>query len=307
MRLRAATHYLFFGGAVFALGLVWHFPLERISGTLLNRLTEQTGYQLLMETLDPALPLGFEALNARLRGQGMEDLTLSRLRVTASPFALLTYPLRRTASLSFTAERDKNRWTGNVKLGRENLYVDIDTGDWRVDQSLPLQGMNPLLAGMAVKFTGRIELASFLDGKTAAVRKGDLSEASGKLYLLATQSVLEIPVLKEFHAATKQLRFDKIEVRAVLEKGKVDIQSISLMGPDVTGTGKGSLTLSPFFLRSRLDTELKLQITDKAPELREMIQNFGSQWGLRLDETGNVLLKITGPLTPVDRLRIQGA
>lgn len=297
---RAFSRYFLFGAAVFAIGLVWNFPLEKISQTFTHKLAKQTGYQFKMDTLDPALPLGFKATNFSVDGLGEDPLVFSSMRITVSPFSLLLYPFKKSLSVSYAATKDKALWEGHVDLDPKVLVASLDTADWKLDQEFPMDQINPMLTGTSVKVKAKVAISSDVDGEALAVQKGDLSKANGGFRILATSVGLDVPMMK------KQLRFDKIEAKGTLKEGKLTIESVSLMGPDITGTANGTINLSPYFPRSRLQLEAKLKITEKAADLKSMIENFGGTLNLRIDDGGNLAFKITGPVTPVDRWRVRG-
>ncbi len=304
---RAFSKYFLFGSAVFAVGLVWNFPLEKISQTFTQRLAKQTGYEFTMDTLDPALPIGFKATDFQVEGLQKDPLVFSNMRLTVSPLSLLTYPFKKSLNVSYVAEKNKTEWTGSIAMGPELLAGDISTEDWRLNEEFPLDKANPMLAGMFLKAKAQIAANSALEGETKAIQKGDLSKANGDFHVIATKTILDVPMLKkDFRMTTKQIRFDKVEAKGTLKEGKLTIESISLMGPDITGTANGKITLSPYFPRSRLELEAKLKLSEKAADIRSLIDSFGSALNLRVSDDGTMAFKVTGPVTPVDRWRVRG-
>jgi type II secretion system protein N len=292
--LKAGTKYFLIGASVFAFGMVWNFPYEKIRDHLTGTLTRQTGYRIDMETLSPALPIGFVAKNARIqappRGMGEPmELKLSRMRVTISPFAPLTYLFKKSVSLSYSVEQDKARFTGGVSLGKEETGFDLETKGWKVDHGIPMDVVNPMMAGSELKIVGSVTIDAELDGKSIPLQQGDLSNASGKLKITAANTTLTPPLLGE-------LRFDKIVLDGVLDKGKLNVKSIALTGPDMNGTANGMITVAPVFGNSQCNLDVKLTISEKKEQLKGLISTFGSQFNLRLNEQGQMAFRVNGLL-----------
>ena len=85
-----------------------------------------------------------------------------------------------------------------------------------------------------------------------------VSQAIRRNFILTTHTLhlnIDAPVIK-------QIRFDKVEIQATLEKDKLDIKSISLTGPDITGQASGSLKVAPYFPRSHLELDANLTISE---------------------------------------------
>ena len=297
--IKSVAKYISLGAAVFAIGLLWNFPYEKIRDTLTNTLTRKTGYQIDMATLSPALPIGFKATSVRIQGPPIGarpvDLELHRLRVTASPFSLLLYPFRKSITLWYSADLDQNSWSGKAALGRDHTSIELNTKNFKLRQSLPLQEVNPLFAGADLTISANLSLTTSLSGGTPLITRGDLSTSNGLLTFSATDMTLKGPIINE-------VKFDKVLAEAQLKEGKLEIQSISLSGPDITGTANGSLKVEPYFPRSQIRLEAKLTLSERMKALRDLISTLGQQIGLRINEQGTMALRVEGPITPMDRL-----
>ncbi len=297
--LRGIAKYLLLGTAVFAFGLVWNFPYERIREMLTRTITRSTGYRFDMDELSPALPLGFVAKGARIQGPPIGttpvDFEFKTLRATVSPFAVLFYPIRKAMTVSFSADQEKTKWNGFIGMGKTETRMRLKNDDFRIDQGFPLGSFDPMLVGAELKAKAKTAFDVELSGPTAAVTHGDLTAATGNLTITLSQVALNPPMLKE-------LRFDRITVKGNLDKGKLDIPQAQLSGPDLTGSANGSIRIDPFFARSQAQLDAKLTFSDKAAELKSLISTFGSQMGVTV--SGDTMaLKITGPL---NQLSVRG-
>ncbi len=298
--LSIATKYLAVGAAVFAVGLVWNFPYERFKETLTGILSKRTGYKVDVETLSPALPIGFLAKAARINyspvGGRNLNLEADSLRVTVSPFSLLLYPIRKTLWFSYSVKIHQSKWTGDIEWGKDKMSFAWQTKDFKLNTSIPLGGMNPLFTGSDLKLNANISFSADLSSDTQLLNRGDLSASDGHLSLTAMNATVEAPIVK-------MLPFDKIKIDAVLEKGTIEVKSINLSGGTISGNAKGTIKMDPYYLRSQLNLDAKLSISDKAESLRSLAQTYMSSLGIRMDETGTMAIRITGPL---DRPAIRG-
>ncbi|HLG20190.1 MAG TPA: type II secretion system protein GspN [Bdellovibrionota bacterium] len=305
--LKAFAKYIALGSVVFFIGVVWNFPYERIRDTLTSSLKRQTGYMIDMSTLSPALPIGFKAANARVQGPPLGtlpvDIEFDELRITVSPFSLFLYPFRKSLSLSYSAERQKNVWSGNASLGKDEVSFKIKTKELKLKQSIPMEQINPLFAGSDVTMAANVGLSASLSGSRPSVMRGDLSAAEGKIAFTASEVTVKGPVVNH---GFNTLRFDKVTLDARMQKGKLDVNAITLSGPDIAGTANGSLKIDPYFPRSQLRLESKLTISEKAKVIRDFVTAFGETLGIRMDPNGTFALRIEGPLTPIDRLSVRG-
>jgi type II secretion system protein N len=301
--IKSAAKYILIGSTVFAVGMVWNFPYERIRDTLTGTLTRRTGYRFDMEKLSLAIPLGFEAEKARVQGPPFGgqpvDLTFDSLRATVNPFSLLGYVFTKSVTVSYAALQEKTRWKGSIGFGKEDASADLATKDWKLKQTIPLGDLNQVMAGSEAKVAATIALTAGMSGKFMALRVGDLSNATGDISLGLTGVTIDAPLVK-------QLRFDKIQIEGKLEKGKLNVKSITLAGPDITGTANGTINVSPYFPNSQLDLDAKLTLTDKVTELRTLISTMGAPLGLRVNEQGVTAFKVSGAMSSLDRMIVRG-
>ena len=158
---------------------------------------------------------------------------------------------------------------------------------WKIAASIPLSGFDPMLQSAEVKVNTSLNLETSLDGKLSALQRGDLTGANGDFSMTATNATIEAPLLK-------QLRFDKVQIEAHLEKSKLDVKSISLAGPDVTGTISGFVNVGPMFPRSSIDLDAKLTLTPKAQDLRALVGTLGAANNVKMTDDGRVVFKISG-------------
>ncbi|MFH1261934.1 MAG: type II secretion system protein GspN [Pseudomonadota bacterium] len=293
--IATTTRYLLIGGAVFAIGLIWNFPYERIRDTLTSLLSQQTGYQFDVDTLSPALPIGFVASGAHVVGPAIGDmpidLELDRLKLTLSP-AMLLYPFRKTIAASYSAQRKTDRFWGSFSFGPGKSAAEFRTKDFKFDRAFPSSDGESMLAGL--KLAGILAASLRVEGGTAAMQRIDLSEADGELNLTGKGMTVEA-------AAFKGISFDKVTVDALLQKGTLTVKSIEMVGPEVTIKAKGSVKLEPFYIRSQVNLEAKVTIAEKAASLRTMAGVLIAQGdGLTIDSTGTIAMKIVGSLDQPD-------
>ena len=288
--LKAAfLKYLPIGATAFFIGLIWNFPYEKAAGRLTDRWMRSTGLDIEAETLSPALPIGLKATKAHILGSPDIDLNFDTLRVTLSPLSVFTYLFSRTFTLSFSATQDETKWKGHAGIGKEDVSFSVDGKTWKLNQTIPLDSYDPMLVGTTFKIQGTINLNAQLDGKTLALQRKDLSAAAGSLKADAS-ATLELPFIKEIH-------LDKVTAEWTMEKGKLTLKSITLGGPDLTGTVGGHVTFSPFFRNSPVDLDGKLTLL---PKMREKIEAFRtileSRLNLKISPQGTMAFKMTGPI-----------
>jgi type II secretion system protein N len=292
----AGAKYLLLGGVVFAVGLVWNFPYERIRETLTAGLSRQTGYRFDVETLSPALPIGFVAKGARVLGPAIGDsqvdLELDRLKLTLSPATLL-YPFRKVVVASYTADRKKDRFWGSVSLGRERSALEFQTKNFKFEEAFPLGQIDPMLTSSELKLAGSLTADLSVGGLTQALQQTDFSLADGEVTLTGANITIEAPVLKS-------ISFDKVTVEAVLQKGTLNVKSIALTGPEMTAKGSGSVKIEPFYRRSQINLEAKITIDPKANNLKTIFELFAAQKGLKADSAGAWPIRIAGSLDRPD-------
>ena len=166
---------------------------------------------------------------------------------------------------------------------------------------MPAEIHLPRRAASQAKVKGNVSITMNLSGETGALQRGDLSNAEGVVKLLITNAEVEAQIL-----SPSPLRFDKISADVAMEKGKMDIKSISLNGPELTGKASGSVKIDPNFLRSQIQGDVQLTVSEKAGQLRGVVTALGSQAGLHMDEHGVMAMKISGPFFPPEMLRVQG-
>lgn len=289
--LKAASQYLLIGSLVFAIGLFWHFPYDRFRQLLTSWIAKSTGYTIQMDSFSPVLPLGIKARNVEIQspsfGRLPFNLELDSIRATLSPISAPLCFIKNKCWGSYSVMWKKERWKGNYDFGPESSAFKLRTKNLKLDHSFPLGGMNPTLYGSDLKIQGVISFETGLNGNTPALFKGDLSTSDGMLKLRAQKGSIKAPLLKP-------IPFDSLAVEAEMKEGAIDIKSIKIASPSVSGNASGSLKISPFYPRSQLSLSVKLTISDK--EIKTLAQTFATQQGLKVDERGVTAIKITGPL-----------
>lgn len=296
--------YILLGSTVFAIGLVWHFPLERLANVITGNVTKRTGVDFYMDELSFALPFGLKADDIRIErlplptGPERKSLHLDSLKVTVSPLSAIAYPFRKKIALTYRAAQEKVDWKGEVVLG-DDLGFSAETKKYPFSYSASLAEINPLLAGSQLSLRGVADLDFVIAGKTLQLNKGDLTEGDGALDLTVKNLIADLPILK-------QLRFDAVEVKAGLSKGKLDIQSVKILGPDLSGSASGNIKVVEYFPRSEIDLEVKLTLGEKKrEELGSLLPTFLESMNLRMDENGVLAFKVIGQLSPAHRLTLR--
>jgi len=313
--IAAGAKYFILGAVIFSIGLVYHFPYERIQHTLTSTLTKSTGYQFDMDELSPALPIGFVASGARISGPSFfssskgqygggqrlsqTNLKFESIRVTLSPASIFLYPFKKSLSLSFSAHHERTVWKGSATYGKKESDLRLRTKKYKFRRMIPMEEINPLLAGSNLTIEGEASLNLRLSGPTESMNQSDFTKSAGDFVLEISKGKMNFPMIKE-------LRFDKISVKANLENGKVEIHAIQLSGPDISGTANGTVKVERVLGRSRLNLDAKITISEKAQEIRDLVTMIGGQAGLRMNDNGVVALKVTGPFTPASRLKVRG-
>ncbi|MFH1018149.1 MAG: type II secretion system protein GspN [Pseudomonadota bacterium] len=307
--IKSVAKYILLGGAIFAIGLIWNFPYERIRDTITGALTRSTGYQIDMDRLSPALPMGFEAEKARvLLGPGganggdaitrvlllkafgqpnSDEIDVDSLRVTVNPFSLLAYVFTKSLSVSYAAQQGSTRWKGGLTFGKDSSGASVGTRDWKVAWTLPGEQISPDLAGGTASFAAKVTFSADVEGKTPALQAGDLSGAQGKASLLAANVDLKIPGLEP-------IRCDKIQGEGQLEKGKLTVKSFAVSGPDVNGTANGIINVPSFFPRSQVDLEVKVTLSKRLKDLVQARLMMSNPAGIRINDEGTTAFKVSG-------------
>ena len=292
--------YFSLGTVVFVIGMIWNFPYERLKERLTKTLTKSTGYQFDMEELSPVLPLGFVAKNARIIGSGFASRPLNiefdSLKIKANPFTLILCAIQKNVCASYDIQRKQARWIGDFSYGPNQTSVNVNTKNLKIKETLSMEDFNPLFYGSDLKVESMLILSTTLTGETGLLQRGDLSTSNGNLTFTANNTVIDAPVVK-------RLDFDKITIEALLEKGTLNIKSIALSGPTITGKANGFLKLDPYIQRSQLTMDVKMTINEKAGSIRTLVQTYAPSQGIRMDENGTIAMKVSGPL---NRLSVRG-
>jgi type II secretion system protein N len=295
--------YFWIGIAVFVVGLVWNFPYETLKSVITKFVMAQTGYVVDMTTLSPALPIGFAAEGAHVTGPPLGshslDVEVESLRLTISPISLLLYPIRKAVPVSFYAKQGTSKWYGSFQLSKELTALDVSTKDFKVNQKIPLANVNPLFSGSDLKIAGLVTISGSIQGSTPNLQRSDFSTSDGELNLSAVKMTIDAPIVKS-------LEFDKITIDAKMKKGSLEIKSINLSGSTISGKANGTLKLEAFWPRSQINLEAKLNISDKAKDLRSLASTYLNTLGVKTSEDGTMVMKISGPIGEPDRLNIQG-
>jgi len=288
----AFLKYLPLGIVVFCVGLVWNFPYEKALGKITQTLSQQTGIQILSDSLSLALPIGISGKNVRIVQPERDlDYKLDKVRITISPFSILTYPLAKYFSASFSILQDQSRWKGGYSSGKKNSSFRLENKGWKVDHIFSLDEVNPMLLGTVLKISTTAKIKVELEAKTALFQNGDFSSSSdskGSVSINASNVDFEAPFVRE-------VRFDQIQLQGKIDRGKLTMQSGTLTGNDLTGSILGTVTLAPHLENSQVDLTLDLKAQPKFMEsLKSILPMLQSSMGEIISADGSIRGKLVG-------------
>ncbi len=319
--IKSAAKYILLGGTVFALGLVWNFPYERIRDTLTRTLTMKTGYQVDMDKLSPALPLGFHAEKMRILmgandtapdaatagsfllrifGQpNSKEIDVDSFRVTVNPFSLLAYVFTKSISVSYAIQQGGTKWKGSLGFGKETADASLSTREWKFNWTMPGEQLAPDLAGGTASASAKVAFSADVEGRNTALVSGDLTGAQGNVNLLVANAEIRIPGMEP-------IRFDKIQGEGQLEKARLTIKSLTVSGPDVNGTASGAINVVSFFPRSQLDLDVKATLSKRLKDLVQARLMISNPSNVRINDEGMMALKISGTFDSSGSWNIRG-
>ncbi|MEZ4704675.1 MAG: type II secretion system protein GspN [Bdellovibrionota bacterium] len=301
--IKKISTYIILGVVVFFIGLLFHFPMERVSQLITYQIERQTGYVINPEEVSFALPLGIQAKNVEIRGvfvNGQEiPLMLDEVTLRVSPISAITFPLKKTGSASFYARRKKETIRGQVSLGKETMDAELQIKDFMVDQVFALDGVDPMLTGSQIAIKSPISVEVQLVGNTTSISQGNLSVAQGSALISSNDVLVNAPFAGE-------IQLEQLKIDASLDNGNLEIKSASLYGPKIELKASGEIKLAPYVMNSRMKLEIRIKADPNDPQLGSLMPMIASMNGLAIDSTGSLNMTITGAFNDPQRISVKG-
>lgn len=301
--IKKASSYVFIGLVVFLIGLVFHFPIEKLSTLATNQIQKQTGLSIEPEEVSFSLPLGIKAEKVLIRGLLImgekKNIFVDELTLNVSPLSIVTYPMKKTGSASFSATYKKSNIEGSAKLGTKTLSLALQAEKFRINEVFPLGGIDPMLTGSEIAIKSTFDISVTLEGDMTSISQGNFSQADGTAQITSTKMDVNAPF-------AGQLDLDQLKIDASLEKGKLDLKSASLFGPKIEAKANGEVRIAPYFQGSRMKLELRIKADPNDPQLGSLMPMIASMNGLRIDSTGSLNMTITGAFNDPTRISVKG-
>lgn len=292
--LKQHTKLLTIGIIVFFLGLIWHFPLNRLKDTIQTQIYNQTRAIVEIGEIQPALPLGLRLANPKVSniqlGNKQMAFDLDFFKAAVTPWSALTFAISKSGTVYFSAGKYTFSVSGSAYTSKSSASLSMKLKNLKINDKFGIPntsdpfGASPGLE-MGVIATIQGNLSSDID--PLAAQKGDFSSIKGEGKLTFDSVTLQTPLVSN-------LDFSRVTADFKADKGVIEFKSIVLSGEQITGKGSGTIKIDPFFPQSQLKLDATLNISNKASQLKDLLQAFGSAVGITIDASGNVAFKING-------------
>ncbi|HMQ11421.1 MAG TPA: type II secretion system protein GspN [Oligoflexia bacterium] len=286
--LKQNRKYILVGIIVFCLGFVWHFPAQGILSNIIKTIEKQTGVSIQTDDLRLAFPVGLKADNVHITNIPIPALAqtgvkLEKFSIKVSPLSLITYPLKKSGSISVTGQQQKMSFKSNIKISKDVVKAKGSAKGLNMDHDLFIPS-----AGAKMTIQGQLSTEFNFLSNILALQKNDFSSLEGTLKTTLKQATITPPLMSA-------IKFDQIKLDSATEKSKAVIKSLKMDGPMLSGSLNGYVDLRPVIDRSITDIDGKIQIGKEGQSLQSMLQLAN----IRFDASGKGAFKITGPLNAV--------
>lgn len=300
--------YVWIGLIVFFIGLIFNFPVHRLTPWVAQTIEKQTGYQVEMEEIDIVFPLALRAKNVRVQGPETlplangrvipipEEFSLDTLRVSPSWMSLLTYVSKRSMGIHFSATLDAMKLSGFIAHGVKYTDISFKGKNIPYQAQIDLGSTNPMLQGQTLEIRSTVQVDLDFSGETPNIQKGDWTQTEGSLSFSSKNLFLET-------ALTGALAFDTFLLEGELEQGKISIDPFNALGEHLQLKSSGLINVNKNMINSKIDKwDVRLTIDDTLAQLKSMVQIGASTQQLEMQ--GDTLsFRLSGPLNNPTRLK----
>ncbi|MCI5071586.1 type II secretion system protein GspN [bacterium] len=286
--LRQNRQYLVLGLIVFCIGFIWHFPAQGILNNLIKTVEKQTGVSIQADDLSLAFPIGVKAKNVHVTNIPVPALAqtgvkLETLSIKISPLSLITYPLKKSGSVSVYGKQKRMSFKTKLSANKDIVKAKGSARGLQMDHDLFIPS-----AGAKMAIQGQLATEFNFLSNIAALQKNDFSSLEGTLKTTLKQATISPPLMSP-------IKFDQVKLDTATEKSKAVIKSIKMDGPMISGSINGYVDLRPVIDRSITNLDGKIQIGKEGQSLKSMLQIAG----IKFDASGKGAFKINGPLNAI--------
>ncbi len=237
---------------VLAVAGLWLMPWERLGHAWLARLSDESPVAVYScSTVRPGAPpaMVFDRFHIDFRKRSYGEIETDSLTVRPRLAALLTGRM----AYGFLADAYGGKVDGDVN------YIRYFTANGPVDASFRITDLDVgrcafLRALTGASLSGRLKGNVDFSGETTDLRQG-----SGRALL--TVQGCHLPVATGFGRMPAPVHFDALELRAVFDRGSLQVDKLVLSGRGVRSVLRGQVALKKEFRDSVLSLSGKLEVT----------------------------------------------
>ncbi|MCB1196821.1 MAG: type II secretion system protein GspN [Bdellovibrionota bacterium] len=293
--------FILVGSIVFFIGLILHFPVQRLAPLITTMIEKNTGYQISASEIAITMPPGLDMQDVYVQGPPIMDIPVNHyfesVKLYPSVMSLLTYFTKKSLGISFKVQRQKERWSGTVAYGPKftDIKVKAKNLDYTITQDLGK--LNPMLANQSISINSKFDFSFDFDSPTKELTSNDFTKANGAIWLASKDSNMESGLVGK-------LDFNDSLIKADLKKGTLTIEDIHLTGEKLSLAIEGGLNLQKSIDASKIDkADINLFIDPSLEQLVGMISMVGSMNQLAFQD--NVMkFRISGPINNLPKWRV---
>lgn len=293
--------YITVGLIVFIVGLIYHFPITRLSPLILQTIEKNSGYRIQATHISIVMPIGLEMENVRVQGPDIGNVPVDHkfesIRLYPSVMSLLTYVSKKSLGLRFKADRGNERWSGVVAYGPK--YTDVSISGKHLDYSIiiPLDEYNAMLANQTLTISSKLALDFSFEGPSAEIQSGDLTNASGSFELTSKDTSLE-------NMLVGKLDFTDTLIQAQLDKGLLELPDVHMLGDKLELDIEGALKLKKSLQASTITkADIRLFVDPSLTQLASMVEMLGNMNKVQVTNS-TMNFRISGPVNNVSSWRV---
>ena len=288
--------YALFALVCFFWVLAHSLPEERIKERVQEALRQQ-GWDVRMQTLAVALPLGATAEGVTLTLPGKTDkekparVHLDKVDASAGVFA----SLRKRLDVKLAIEALGGTADASVKQGTESTTAKLQTED------VDLSKLVLLPRAFGVPVWGKVELKGALElpANKLAQASGEIDVKVAEAALCDGKSKLKIPTNDPFLAqgvTLGKIKLGTIAGQIRIEKGVARLQGVGLKGADMEATLEGEIQLHDPMPTSSLSLYLKFKPSEALTKREALFGLAGGSLAPGKRDDGFYGIAITGTL-----------
>lgn len=254
--------YIFITAIVFLYVL---FPADTVKSYLIYRLSGFTSdVSLDIDNLRLRIPPGIVLQDVGVRYLNKPAALIESIQLVPAYISLFS----RNAAVDFTGTLAGGNIVGRTNISGSPAIRDLSFDDIRMAQLPIVQELFP------IKISGRA---------SGALKCGEDGKGSAALKLAQFKCDLNTPMM-----GMKELTFSRIETEAEMNGREVRIKRIDLDGPQASGSGSGTVTISQPFETSRINLSGTVKLNPS------LMQSVGALLSRGSAKEGGIPIRITG-------------